>query len=476
VGLLRGAFGLLAQGAFRAGQAVLFLGRALLLNPVGLVLGALAGLVYLFRQAWGASESFRKSVLGTLQAVRSAFAPVLAEFRGLGEALAGLFRPLGGAIQASLASAQAAWDRFGYALGYGIGFLFGLLEALVVRLAPIFADGLAGLIRILRGFVDLVVGLFTLDLDRARQGALRVWEGLRAVLSVPIRVGGVLVDTALNALARLWQVASERFPALARLGEGLGAAWRGLVTGAEAVFRLLQTVVLSGIGALRALLQGDFRLALAFAERGWQALKALLSLPLRLGGVVWDALKAALGQALAFVRGLVGSFLEAGKAIVQGLTQGILSLAAAPVNAVRDLGGKAITTLRNLLGMRSPSRVFAEIGAMTALGMAVGLQGAAPEVARAVQALVPPVPQLLELPVLRPAVEMPELPPLGALVPPSPVAPVPGQAQGRGEGRKAEGRVVQVVRIERLELPSVRDADEFLGALKRLMLPYLEEV
>ncbi|RTI07260.1 hypothetical protein CSW30_09050, partial [Thermus scotoductus] len=181
-GLLRGAFGLLAQGAFRAGQAVLFLGRALLLNPVGLVLGALAGLVYLFRQAWGASESFRKSVLGTLQAVRSAFAPVLAEFRGLGEALAGLFRPLGGAIQASLASAQAAWDRFGYALGYGIGFLFGLLEALVVRLAPIFADGLAGLIRILRGFVDVVVGLFTLDLDRARLGALRIWEGLRASL------------------------------------------------------------------------------------------------------------------------------------------------------------------------------------------------------------------------------------------------------------------------------------------------------
>ncbi|RTH24532.1 hypothetical protein, partial [Thermus scotoductus] len=207
VGLLRGAFGLLAQGAFRAGQAVLFLGRALLLNPVGLVLGALAGLVYLFRQAWGASESFRKSVLGTLQAVRSAFAPVLAEFRGLGEALAGLFRPLGGAIQASLASAQAAWDRFGYALGYGIGFLFGLLEALVVRLAPIFGEGLMGLVRMVRGFVDLVVGLFTLDLDRARLGALRIWEGLRAVLSVPIRVGGVVVDVALGALRRLWEAA-----------------------------------------------------------------------------------------------------------------------------------------------------------------------------------------------------------------------------------------------------------------------------
>lgn len=380
VGLLRGAFGLLAQGAFRAGQAVLFLGRALLLNPVGLVLGALAGLVYLFRQAWGASESFRKSVLGTLQAVRSAFAPVLAEFRGLGEALAGLFRPLGGAIQASLASAQAAWDRFGYALGYGIGFLFGLLEALVVRLAPIFADGLAGLIRILRGFVDVVVGLFTLDLDRARQGALRIWEGLRAVLSVPIRVGGV----------------------------------------------------------------------------------------------VWDALKAALGQALAFVRGLVGSFLEAGKAIVQGLAQGIKALALAPVNAVREIGGQALATLKRLLGIRSPSRVFMGLGAMTALGLAVGLQNMAPAVQEAARALVPalevPAPRMPELPRV-PVVAVPQAPTLEApaLTAPEPPAPSPAPE------RRGERPVVQV-RIERVELPGVRDAEEFVEALKRLFLPYVEEV
>lgn len=510
VGLLRGAFGLLAQGAFRAGQAVLFLGRALLLNPVGLVLGALAGLVYLFRQAWGASESFRKSVLGTLQAVRSAFAPVLAEFRGLGEALAGLFRPLGGAIQASLASAQAAWDRFGYALGYGIGFLFGLLEALVVRLAPIFADGLAGLIRILRGFVDVVVGLFTLDLDRARLGAMRVWEGLRAVLSVPIRVGGVVVDVALGALRRLWEAASARFPALARLGEGLGAAWRGLVTGAEAVFRLLQTVVLSGIGALRALLQGDFRLALAFAERGWQALKALLSLPLRLGGllwdalrggfsqvlafarqglaslggllalplrlggVVWDALRGGLSQALSFVRSLASPFMEAGRAIVQGLAQGIKALALAPVNAVREIGGQALATLKRLLGIRSPSRVFMGLGAMTALGLAVGLQNMAPAVQEAARALVPalevPAPRMPELPRV-PVVAVPQAPTLEAPALTAPEPPAPSPAPRRG----GERPVVQV-RIERVELPGVRDAEEFVEALKRLLLPYVEEV
>ncbi|MFD3006323.1 phage tail tape measure protein [Thermus tengchongensis] len=513
-GLARGALLALQRASFLAGRGVLFLGRALLLNPLGLFATLLAGVGYALVQAWRHSEAFRRGIQDTFAGLRAAFAPALAEMRAVAQAVAGLFRPLGDAVQASLGVIPEALDRVLYGVFYGLGFLFGLIQGLALRLAPVLGEGLMGLVGLLRGFVDLVVGLFTLDLDRARQGALRVWDGLRAVLSVPIRVGGILVDTALNALALLWEAASARFPALAQLGEGLGRAWQGLVTAAQTVFNLLRTTVVSGINALKALFQGDFRLALAFAEQGWQALRTLLSLPLRLGAVVWDALKGALGQALAFVRGLAGQFLEAGRAIVQGLTQGILSLAMAPVNAVKELGGKAITALRNLLGIRSPSRVFAEIGAMTALGMAVGLEGAAPAVARAVQALVPPVPQLElpvlrpavempelppvrpaveiprlprlempevagprlpELPVLRPAVEMPELPTLEALVPPSPAAAARGQAPDRGEGRKGEGRVVQVVRIERLELPSVRDADEFLQALKRLMVPYLEE-
>ncbi|VCU52912.1 hypothetical protein TTHN1_00667 [Thermus thermophilus] len=375
VGLLRGAFGLLAQGALLAGRAVLFLGRAFLLNPWGLLLTGLAGAVYLFRQAWQASASFRQGVMDTLNALRGAFAPVLTELRVLGETLADLFRPVAGSLLASLAGVLPAWDRVMYALGFSLGFLFGFLRGLLQRLAPIFGEGLAGVVRVVRGFVDVVVGLLTLDLDRARQGALGVWEGLRAVLAVPIRVGGV----------------------------------------------------------------------------------------------VWDALKSGLGQALAFVRGLVPSFLEAGKGIVQGLAQGIKALALAPVNAVKEIGGQALATLKGLLGIRSPSRVFMGLGALTALGLAVGLKEMAPAVARAgetlAQAAIPRVP--LAVPQLQ--IPAPEVEGLSLAVPAP--APTPAKALRPARGERA---VQQVIRIERLELPGVQDAQEFLEELKRLFLPYLE--
>jgi hypothetical protein len=344
--------------------------------------------------------------LETLGALRAAFAPALAEFRALGQTLAGLFRPVAGAVEASLGAVPAVLDRVLYGVFYGLGFAFGLLQGLLGRLAPVIGDGLRGVAQVVRGVVDVLVGLFTLDLPRAAAGALRVWEGLKAVLSVPIRVGGV----------------------------------------------------------------------------------------------VWDALKGGLQNALAWLRNLAGAFVEAGRALVQGLARGIAELALAPVNAVRQIGADAVARLKAVLGIRSPSAVFARLGAMTALGMAVGLQGMAPKVQEAAEGLmrvgleplrVPVVaeaPRLPEVPspsplrfsVAAPEVPAPRLPALEPLrvpvvaeaprlpEPPSPSA-APGPAPARGEGR-----VVQVVRIERLELPQVRDAEEFLEALKRLLLPYAE--
>jgi hypothetical protein len=176
--------------------------------------------------------------------------------------------------------------------------------------------------------------------------------------------------------------------------------------------------------------------------------------------VVWDALKGGLQDALAWLRNLAGAFVEAGRALVQGLVSGIKELALAPVNAVRQIGADAVARLKAVLGIRSPSAVFARLGAMTALGMAVGLQGMAPKVQEAAEGLMRVGLEPLRVPVVAEAPRLPE--------PPSPSA-APGPAPARGEGR-----VVQVVRIERLELPQVRDAEEFLEALKRLLLPYAE--
>jgi tape measure domain-containing protein len=62
-----------------------------------------------------------------------------------------------------------------------------------------------------------------------------------------------------------------------------------------------------------------------------------------------------------------------GRNVVQGLVNGITSMALAPANAMMGMGDSMLTSLRNALGIRSPSREMAYLGEMVGAGFMVGL-------------------------------------------------------------------------------------------------------
>lgn len=92
-----------------------------------------------------------------------------------------------------------------------------------------------------------------------------------------------------------------------------------------------------------------------------------------------------IGEIIAFFVGLpgrilgaVGSFgsllYESGKNIVQGLINGVGSLAQKAINSVLNIGKDMVNGVKGFLGIKSPSRVFQAIGEFTVEGLAVGLK------------------------------------------------------------------------------------------------------
>nr|VFK16291.1 MAG: phage tail tape measure protein, TP901 family, core region [Candidatus Kentron sp. LFY] len=102
----------------------------------------------------------------------------------------------------------------------------------------------------------------------------------------------------------------------------------------------------------------------------------------------------AIGDAITWVVNLgvtifdlPGKFFDAGVAIVQGLGDGIASLASRPVEAIKGIGSDIADTFKGLLGISSPSRVFLGYGANIGEGAALGIRGSLPQVQRAVDAM-----------------------------------------------------------------------------------------
>ena len=66
--------------------------------------------------------------------------------------------------------------------------------------------------------------------------------------------------------------------------------------------------------------------------------------------------------------------VNAGMNLMQGFINGIKSKASAIASAAKNVVSNAVSSAKRALGIHSPSRVFAEIGRYTAMGMAQGLK------------------------------------------------------------------------------------------------------
>ena len=93
------------------------------------------------------------------------------------------------------------------------------------------------------------------------------------------------------------------------------------------------------------------------------------------------------GTIMGFFRG-VGSWLyNTGRQVIEGLINGISSMFQGIVNAISDVVNGAIDWAKDVLGIASPSKVFAEIGVNTILGMINGVKATAPVLERTMNAV-----------------------------------------------------------------------------------------
>jgi hypothetical protein len=97
-------------------------------------------------------------------------------------------------------------------------------------------------------------------------------------------------------------------------------------------------------------------------------------------GSAFNAIKGAVSRVLSAVRGTVSAFRSVGRDIVNGLASGIRGAAGTAIEAAQDLANALPKWARKVLGISSPSKVFAEIGRNAGQGLVVGLMATLPAV------------------------------------------------------------------------------------------------
>lgn len=158
--------------------------------------------------------------------------------------------------------------------------------------------------------------------------------------------------------------------------------WEGIKGAVLAVVDwFIKTLVPALVGAWDNVKKNIEGLGRFFSDT-WDGIKRTVS-------NAWEGIKSAVSKGIAgvirfvtelpgrVVRGLgnIGSLLfDAGKRMLEGLGNGIQSAVEGVKNKLRDFAKGALDTIKDFFGIRSPSRVMAQMGGYMMAGLAQGIQ------------------------------------------------------------------------------------------------------
>jgi len=340
--------------------------------------------------------------------LKSVIKPLSDALKGIVEAIFGI-RMAAGEFDGG---AFKNWLEAGIILGRAFAQVLNTVaEVAAVFLKPL-VNGLALVIslvaRLIKWFKSvsdnplIQVGISVASLTIPFLGLFRLIKLVRAgFVGVRFAVLGVVYALGLVVEAAGW-LKDRVGAAFSRISEVLvraGATIGGVIT---TTFTQTFSTIRTHWAKLRSLFDGALDrlrervVAVFVALRGpaqaaaTAIVKALLAPIFVLSGKIqdlWSGLRGVVAKIFALFKELAEKLVtplreinlfEIGRNIISGLVEGMKSIMSAPVDVVKRIGSGIVDGFKRLLGIQSPSRVFAQLGYFIVQGLTQGLRTDAP--------------------------------------------------------------------------------------------------
>lgn len=185
------------------------------------------------------------------------------------------------------------------------------------------------------------------------------------------------ISSVLNFFRSLASGSTTIFSALWNTGRSL---WNA---GVSALKGLISSLVSAVKSRLSSMVSSARSLFSNLVSAGRTQFNNLLSTVVRTVSQIPGKIRSFMSQAISYLKGI--SLMSIGKNMIQGLVNGITSMAGRVRDAVKKVADGAKQKIQGVLGIHSPSRVFQEIGRFTSQGMAIGVTDNAPLVNKSIE-------------------------------------------------------------------------------------------
>lgn len=251
--------------------------------------------------------------------------------------------------------------------------LVGALVGAIMSLAPLFAaigGVIAGITAPALAIIAAIIGAVILVVWTMKQH----WETIVSLFNQYLKPA---LDQIWNSLKTLWSSLVELWkvlePILIPILKVLGVVL--LVILGVAIAAVVASVWVA-INVLNILVNVFTWLVTTIKNAvvgAWNALWGFVQNVINAFNWVRNAVSDGVSAAVNAVRNFLGNMVNAGRDLIDGLIRGIGNAKDAVVNKIKDICSGALDAVKSFFGIKSPSRVMAEMGGFMMQGMENGI-------------------------------------------------------------------------------------------------------
>lgn len=207
----------------------------------------------------------------------------------------------------------------------------------------------------------------------------RVWQGITANVGRAIEITRATISTVLGKIQGIWSSMWRT------IGTTLSGVWSGIKANVSGAISGVKSTISSALGTIRSTWTTVWSSIRNYVSGAFTGIVSSVSTGI---GNVMRFFRELPGKIASALSGLAGRLSTIGVQMIQGLVNGIGSMAGSVTGKIGDIVNGAINGAKSLLGIHSPSRVFLAIGNYLGIGFGNGIAGTAKQVRAATGKLV----------------------------------------------------------------------------------------
>lgn len=411
----------------QAGTAIQRAFNAVLsMNPIGLVITAIAALVaalvWFFtqtetgRKVWSAFTQWLGDAWNKVCEVGKAVWEGLASFfSGLWEGISSVAQSVWGGISSFFSGiwdgVSSVWNTVWNGVKSVFEAVWGFIQAYVQNIVMPIGE-------FIKNCFIVVAAVFVTIWNGIKTVFMNVWNAIVAFITPIVQTVSDAITTACTWISETWNTVWTA------VSEFFQTVWQGIVDFFTPIIDGISSTISTVVNAIKSTWDSVWGAISSFFQSVWNNIVAFLS-PI-INGIrstitsavnaikstwtsiwnsissffsgIWNGMRNAVGSAVGFigdkVRGIkdtvfgalrgAGEWLrDTGRNLIQGLINGIGDMFGWVKDKICSLGSNVLSWAKGVLGIGSPSRIFKQYGQWLDEGLAIGIDDAADRVSKA---------------------------------------------------------------------------------------------